>query len=354
MARRIAELLRDNAYDASVALARERGAFPLFNADLYLSRGTFAARLPHPIKERIREQRHPQLAPAVDRTDRHDQPRVRRQRQQRHRAGILVDLHAQEATARRQLQGSTGRGPCVAAVSSPARRRCAADAGLRDRARNERAGARRHGRVRRAVHRHVDLEDGQRAGRLSVRRLPAPVPRGVASRAERPGDVPAERGARRVAEQSMRSVRPRRCRRATRTAASRSSALPAAVLSSLRWPGRPELPAGNAAWTYMIRASVRRVRVVRRRAATKADGGAGRETTGAAVRGVGQRRRATARARRDGEDAVDGPARERRRPGCSSSSMRSPRWPRSAPSRCRSRRTASGACSPASSPQPPR
>ena len=31
------------AYDASVDLARERGAFPLFNADLYLSRGSFAS-----------------------------------------------------------------------------------------------------------------------------------------------------------------------------------------------------------------------------------------------------------------------------------------------------------------------
>ena len=29
--------MRDAAYDASVDLARERGAFPLFNADLYLS-----------------------------------------------------------------------------------------------------------------------------------------------------------------------------------------------------------------------------------------------------------------------------------------------------------------------------
>jgi ribonucleoside-diphosphate reductase alpha chain len=28
--------------------------------------------------------------------------------------------------------------------------------------------------------------------------------------------------------------------------------LPAPVLASLRWPGRPELPAGNPAWTYMI------------------------------------------------------------------------------------------------------
>ncbi len=36
-ARRIAEVMRDAAYNASVDLARERGAFPLFNADLFLS-----------------------------------------------------------------------------------------------------------------------------------------------------------------------------------------------------------------------------------------------------------------------------------------------------------------------------
>jgi ribonucleoside-diphosphate reductase alpha chain len=54
MARRIAEQMRDAAYDASVALAQERGAFPLFNADLYLQRGSFASRLPAALKERIR------------------------------------------------------------------------------------------------------------------------------------------------------------------------------------------------------------------------------------------------------------------------------------------------------------
>ncbi len=54
MARRIAERMRDAAYDASVDLAIERGAFPLFNADLYLSGGTFASRLPQPLKDRIR------------------------------------------------------------------------------------------------------------------------------------------------------------------------------------------------------------------------------------------------------------------------------------------------------------
>src|SRR6187431_2478540 len=54
MARRIAELMRDAAYDASVDLARERGAFPLFNADLYLSGTTFASRLSQPLRDRIR------------------------------------------------------------------------------------------------------------------------------------------------------------------------------------------------------------------------------------------------------------------------------------------------------------
>ncbi len=56
MARRIATTMRDAAYDASADLARERGAFPLFNADLYLSRASFAARLPQPLKDKIRAQ----------------------------------------------------------------------------------------------------------------------------------------------------------------------------------------------------------------------------------------------------------------------------------------------------------
>jgi ribonucleoside-diphosphate reductase alpha chain len=54
-AARIAEVMRDAAYAASIGLARERGTFPLFNADLYLSRGAFASRLPAGLKEQIRE-----------------------------------------------------------------------------------------------------------------------------------------------------------------------------------------------------------------------------------------------------------------------------------------------------------
>jgi ribonucleoside-diphosphate reductase alpha chain len=54
MARRVSEAMRDAAYEAAVALAGERGPFPLFNADLYLRRGTFASRLPQALKDRIR------------------------------------------------------------------------------------------------------------------------------------------------------------------------------------------------------------------------------------------------------------------------------------------------------------
>ncbi len=55
MGSRISETMRDRSYLASIELARERGAFPLFNADLYLSGGNFASRLPAEIKQKIRQ-----------------------------------------------------------------------------------------------------------------------------------------------------------------------------------------------------------------------------------------------------------------------------------------------------------
>jgi ribonucleoside-diphosphate reductase alpha chain len=56
MARRIAEALRNAAYEASADLALERGAFAMFSADLYLGGTGFASRLPAPLRERIRAQ----------------------------------------------------------------------------------------------------------------------------------------------------------------------------------------------------------------------------------------------------------------------------------------------------------
>ena len=55
MAARIAERMRDAAYEASVALAQEKGAFPKFNADGYLAAGTFASRLPAALQKSIRK-----------------------------------------------------------------------------------------------------------------------------------------------------------------------------------------------------------------------------------------------------------------------------------------------------------
>lgn len=55
MAGLIAMTMRDAAYNASVDLAIEKGAFPLLNADQYLEEGTFASTLPESIKDRIRK-----------------------------------------------------------------------------------------------------------------------------------------------------------------------------------------------------------------------------------------------------------------------------------------------------------
>jgi ribonucleoside-diphosphate reductase alpha chain len=49
----IARVMRDASYEGSVDLAKERGAFPLFDADKYLASG-FASRLPDELKAQIR------------------------------------------------------------------------------------------------------------------------------------------------------------------------------------------------------------------------------------------------------------------------------------------------------------
>jgi ribonucleoside-diphosphate reductase alpha chain len=53
-AEKIMEHICYSAYSASVDLAKERGAFDLFDADGYLEEGTFASRLPADLKEAIR------------------------------------------------------------------------------------------------------------------------------------------------------------------------------------------------------------------------------------------------------------------------------------------------------------
>jgi len=55
LASRISAHMRDAAYLASIDLAREKGPFPLFDADQYLAAPSFASRLPEAIKDAIRE-----------------------------------------------------------------------------------------------------------------------------------------------------------------------------------------------------------------------------------------------------------------------------------------------------------
>ncbi|MEO6929736.1 MAG: adenosylcobalamin-dependent ribonucleoside-diphosphate reductase [Casimicrobiaceae bacterium] len=54
IAARIAEAMRDAAYTASVELAREKGSFPLFDAQQYVTAPRFASRLPDFIQTAIR------------------------------------------------------------------------------------------------------------------------------------------------------------------------------------------------------------------------------------------------------------------------------------------------------------
>lgn len=51
-ATRVAEVMRDTAYQSSVELAKEKGAFPLFDSDKYLQ-GAFAQRLPDGLRQQI-------------------------------------------------------------------------------------------------------------------------------------------------------------------------------------------------------------------------------------------------------------------------------------------------------------
>ncbi|MDR2155345.1 MAG: ribonucleoside reductase [Burkholderiaceae bacterium] len=55
MAAEIARRMRDAAYRASVKLAKEKGAFPKFDAAGYLAEGTFASRLPDELKAAIKQ-----------------------------------------------------------------------------------------------------------------------------------------------------------------------------------------------------------------------------------------------------------------------------------------------------------
>jgi len=253
-ARRISEVMRDTAYEASVELAAERGAFPLFNADLYLSGATFASRLPAPLRERIRAQglRNSHLlaiAPTgtislafADNASNGIEPafswsytRKKRMPDGSHKAYAVED-HAWRLY--RHLKGeATPLTPAfVTALEMSAQAHgamVAAVAPFIDTAISKTVNVPED-------YPYADFQglylEAWRAGLKGLATYrPNSVLGSILSVAPAPGALPE--ATLHIEESNRRLALDR---------------LPAPVLSSLRWPGRPELPAGNPAWTFMV------------------------------------------------------------------------------------------------------
>jgi len=252
MAQRISVLMRDTAYGASSDLATERGAFPLFNADLYLSGQNFASRLPSALKERIRKTglRNSHLlsiAPTgtislafADNASNGIEPAFSwtYTRKKRMPDGSSKEYAVEDHAWRlyRHLKGADAEltPAFVTALEM---------------------SAQAHEEMVAAVAPHIDTAISKTVN------VPADYPyedfqnlytqawqsglKGLAT--YRPNSVLG----------SVLSVTP------TTTPAKpleiegtnhrlKLDRLPTAVLSSLRWPGRPALPGGNTAWTFMV------------------------------------------------------------------------------------------------------
>ena len=249
-ARAIAQTLRDCAYMASVELARERGAFALFNADLYLSGQSFASRLPQPIKDRIRANglRNSHLlsiAPTgtislafADNASNGIEPAFSwtYTRKKRTPEGDFKE-HAVQDHAWRLYRHLKGEETPLTAAFVTALEMSAQD----------------HAAMVAAVAPYIDTSISKTVN------VPADYPYAQFQ------DLYLQ--AWRSGLKGLATYRPNSVLGAvlssTATApvalavldANRRLALerpPAPVLASLRWPGRPELPGGNPAWTFML------------------------------------------------------------------------------------------------------
>ncbi|HET9469845.1 MAG TPA: hypothetical protein VFO24_01995, partial [Usitatibacter sp.] len=254
MAAKISEFMRDRAYAASVELAKERGAFPMFNADMYLSGGNFASRLPAALKESIRKHgiRNSHLlsiAPTgtislafADNASNGIEPpfswtytRKKREADGTHRE-FRVEDHAWRLY--RHLHGDAAKLPeyFVTALE------ISADA-------HEAMVAAVAPYVDTSISKTVNVPEDYpyadfeglyvKAWKGGLKGLATYRPNSVLGAVLTPD--PAQPAARGILEAGNDANR----RLAIKT-------LPQPVLTSLRWPGRPELPEGNLAWTYMI------------------------------------------------------------------------------------------------------
>lgn len=250
MARRISEVMRDAAYEASSDLARERGSFPLFNADLYLSGSTFASRLPQPLKDRIRAHglRNSHLLSIAP-------------------TGTISLAFADNA--------SNGIEPAFSWTYN--RKKRMPDGSFKEYAVEDHAWR---------LYRHLKgekapltpafvtaLEMSAKAHEAMVAAVAPCIDTAISKTVNVPADYPYEDFQHLYLEawqsglKGLATYRPNAVLGSVLSVAPTAAAplqiedknrrlaldrLPAPVLSSLRWPGRPELPGGNPAWTYMI------------------------------------------------------------------------------------------------------
>jgi len=256
-AQRISELMRDAAYLASSDLAAEKGGFPLFNAELYLSGGSFATRLPKAVKDRIRAQglRNSHLlsiAPTgtislafADNASNGIEPAFSWSYTRKKRVSVLegggFKEYAVEDHAWRLFRHMFGADAPLPEAFVTALELSASD----------------HAQMVSAVAPFIDTSISKTVN------VPADYPyadfkdlyvqawkgrlKGLAT--YRPNAVLG----------SVLSVEPVKKPEPLRPVAEeganqrlRVDRLPNAVLASLRWPSRPEMPGGNPAWSYMI------------------------------------------------------------------------------------------------------
>jgi len=254
MAAKIAEYMRNRAYLASVELAVERGAFPLFNADLYLSGGNFASRLPNDIKDKIRKHgiRNSHLlsiAPTgtislafADNASNGIEPpfSYTYTRRKRMADGTFKEYAVEDYAWRlyRHGGGDVNKLPDYFVTALE-------------------ISAEAHKNIVAAVAPYVDTSISKTVN------VPADYPyadfenlymsawkaglKGLAT--YRPNNV---LGAVLSVTPTEEQKQPQDIELSDANRRLSIKSLPAPVLSSLRWPGRPELPDGNMAWTYML------------------------------------------------------------------------------------------------------
>ena len=272
MASHIAATMRDAAYSASADLAAERGAFPLFNADLYLSRGSFASRLPPALKDKIRAQglRNSHLlsiAPTgtislafADNASNGIEPAFswRYTRKKREPDNSFKDYAVEDHAWRlyHHLKGADAplTDAFVTALEMSAEAHAAMVAAVAP-------------FVDTAISKTVNVpadypyDDFQglylQAWRQGLKGLATYRPNSVLGSVL---SVPAEPAASPAPESSTTALAaaptipaaPVALRVDSANQRLRLDRLPTAVLASLRWPGRPDLPGGNPAWSYLI------------------------------------------------------------------------------------------------------